>query len=1298
MATCGTTKIVPLVGSGNYATWKVQVQMALKKEGLWKLVTGTEAAPGAGGDTAGYENRLDKALAIIVLSIDTSLIYLLGDNPENPKTVWDKLQNHFQKKSWANKLQLRKKLYALEYEGEGSVESHIKSMIEIFSELSIVGAPVDEEDKVIHLLASLPESYDILVTALEALDKVPSLDTVIEKIVKFEKKNGKQLNNEGAAFTSRGRGSEPRCYECNKIGHFKRDCEQFLKRRKKDKYDRQKANFGRVSRDSSDDEDCIALPVVGECALVGTDKLKWVVDSGATSHMCCNLDLVSDFAKLEKEVDVSLGDGYDVKGTGTGKVKFSVKVPGGSQKCCLDVLYVPDLAYNLFSISRATRGGKVAIFEDDCFEIRASKTDDRVLVSGVREGNLYRLSLVNESANIAGLNMERIWHHRFGHLSESGLKQLVIHSLVKGLNYDTSKALCFCEPCAMGKNHRNPFPKGQSRKTSQPLELVHSDLSGRINVESLGGARHFMTFVDDYSRYIWVYFVRNKDEAFQKFKLWRAKVENSTGNKLKTLRSDGGGEYISKEFETFLEVEGIHHELTCPKTPEQNGVAERLNRTLVEGIRSMMANMPKCFWAEAISTSVYLRNRCPAAAIKCTPYEALKGEKPDVSHLRIFGSVCFAHIPKDERKKLDAKSRPCFFLGYGDRYKGYRLFDKTRSKIIHSRDVLFDESRMYCDPVSVSNDSEPIGIVNHKEVKTDSPREELLSPPEGDRKDVRESDRKDVREGDRKDVRETDSSTDNPRRSGRDRKSPDRYGEWASVAVTPRSFREAVTSPDKNLWKAAMQSEIDSLSKNEVWDLVPLPEGRKVVGSKWVFKIKVGADGTVERHKARLVAQGFSQKPGLDYDETFCAVVRPESIRAVLALAKSKGLILHQMDITTAFLNGTLDEEVFMKQPEGFETEGNLVCRLRKSLYGLKQAPRCWNTTLDKSLKDMGFSQSSADPCIYTLNLGDSFIVLAVYVDDILIGGETIDVISRVKDMILGCFEARDLGELSSFLGIKVDQSSNGIWIGQTTYVVNMLEKFGLSKVNSVSTPVDVSANLSSSCSTSTSKVDQAMYQSAVGSLLYLANWTRPDISFAVNSAARFCSDPKGEHWTAVKRIFRYLKGTISYGILYLNPSDNEDVVGYCDSDWAGDLDDRRSTSGYVFCIGAGPISWRSKKQSCVALSSAEAEYMALASASQEALWIRELLTSLNVHVSAPTLINVDSQSAIDMTKNPKFHGRAKHIDIKYHFTREKVSEKLIALCYCPSSENLADVFTKGLTAEKHSKLRINMNINIPKA
>ena len=687
--------IIPLNGR-NYGTWKVQAKMALLRDGLWGIVQGTEAAPGEAVALAKFNVRRDRALAILGLSVDPALLYLM-DGIDDPKEAWKKLHDQYCKKTWANKLELRKKLHYLRLSEGGSVQDHIKEMTEVFQSLAEMDSPLTEEDKVVYLLASLPDSFSVLVTALEASPDVPTMDVVTERLLHLERKmnerSGGGMDEKALAVKSKNAKKRATCHHCGKLGHYKRDCWKLAadRRTKSQKESKHEASLVAEQVDSAGDDEVL---MVGHAMVTGPSG-SWIVDSGATSHMCTGRELFSDYDMMAKPGQVSVGDGRVLKVVGCGKVHLLMRLPGDKVKKCVlhDVLHVPDLSCNLVSVSKASGKGKVAEFDE--FGCLLKKSDGTVVAVASRCGSLYCLDCQPlEQANVVGLN-EDLWHRRYGHLGSDGLRQLAVEQLVDGFKFDRKKEISFCEACTEGKHHRSPFPTGGGTRAEHILGLVHSDVCGKLSPSSAGGAEYFVTFVDDKSRYVWAYMLKSKNEVFTKFRIWKAMVERSTGRKLKVLRSDNGGEYTSGEFDQYLKSEGIRHELTVPKSPQQNGVAERLNRTLIEMTRSMLAgsSLPQKFWAETLSTAVYLRNRSPTKAVKSmTPFEAFHEKKPDVKHLRAFGCVCYAHIAKDERKKLDAVARRCVLVGYGDEVKGYRLYDPEKKKVFLSRDVRFNEA------------------------------------------------------------------------------------------------------------------------------------------------------------------------------------------------------------------------------------------------------------------------------------------------------------------------------------------------------------------------------------------------------------------------------------------------------------------------------------------------------------------------------------------------------------------------------------------------------------------------------
>lgn len=523
------------------------------------------------------------------------------------------------------------------------------------------------------------------------------------------------------------------------------------------------------------------------------------------------------------------------------------------------------------------------------------------------------------------------------------------------------------------------------------------------------------------------------------------------------------------------------------------------------------------------------------------------------------------------------------------------------------------------------------------------------------------------------------------------------------------TFEEAAQNP---LWLNAMQEELDSLLKNETWELTELPLGRRVVSSKWVFKVKPICDPdqpTRTRLKARLVARGLEQQHGIDYNDTFAPVVRWSTLRTIIAIAAAAGWFISHMDVVTAFLNGNLQEVIYMQQPPGFERKGleHLVCKLYKSIYGLKQSPRAWYQEIDTYLRAHGWTRSDADPNLYFLQEGDSIVLLLLYVDDLLITGNTPSRVAEVKKQLQEKYEMKDLGEIRKYLGVEFTHTPNGLFLHQQPYAEQILRDWDMLHCKPAHIPLP--DGFITQSDTGTPSVDLSEYCKIVGKLLFLTT-TRPDLSYSVGIAARFMSKPEQQHLDAVTHILRYIKATLDYGISFQR-SNTLTLEGYTDADYLGCLDTRRSTSGYVFKLAAGPISWASKCQPTISDSTTKAEYKALSEATKEAVYLRRLLLELgslpallvpvgckdstiqsdlsNAHI--PTIhdvhLNCDNQGSIRLAQNPIFHARTKHIEAKHHFVRERILEGEVSLKYVATTEQHADIFTKQVcrqTFERH--------------
>lgn len=501
----------------------------------------------------------------------------------------------------------------------------------------------------------------------------------------------------------------------------------------------------------------------------------------------------------------------------------------------------------------------------------------------------------------------------------------------------------------------------------------------------------------------------------------------------------------------------------------------------------------------------------------------------------------------------------------------------------------------------------------------------------------------------------------------------------------PQSWKQAMKDSRRELWHVAAQDEIASHKKNGTWVLVKRPDpSRKIVKCKWVFTIK--SDG---RYKARLVAKGFTQVEGIDYQETFSPVARFESIRTLLALAALEDWDVEALDVKTAFLYGDLDEEIYMEQPEGFVEKGkeNHVCLLRKAIYGLKQASRTWNIKIHNTLLSLGFERIHSDAGVYVYRQQGGNLIVILYVDDIFPMGSNKLAISALKKNLMDQYEMRDLGEAKLVLGMRVqrDRKKRTLIIDQSSYVQSALKRFNMVNANPARTPLPSGIDLHQPESgyQADSKL-RSQYQALIGTLIYVMIGTRPDIGYAVIRLSQYMSNPTEAHFKAAKYILKFLVNSHSLGIKYDGGS-KAGLIGYSDADWAENKDNRHSTTGYAFLLAGGAISWISSKQKVIALSSMEAEYIALCEAAKQAQWLRQMFMELDLEQTGPTVLCCDNHGAIFFTKNPKTEKRSKHIDIRYHFIREFVEAGQAELFAVPTEEQVADIMTKSLAQQKHS-------------
>ncbi|GKD68224.1 zinc finger, CCHC-type containing protein, partial [Tanacetum coccineum] len=735
-----------------------------------------------------------------------------------------------------------------------------------------------------------------------------------------------------------------------------------------------------------------------------------------------------------------------------------------------------------------------------------------------------------------------------GHVYFKRMQDISKDGLIPAFDMDTEK----CKTCMLNKITKKSFQN--IKRETKVLELIYSDLCDLHATTSLGNKKYFMIFIDDASRFCYVYLLHSMDKALDKFKVFKTEVKLQQGSQIKRFRTDRGGEYIDT---LYFQSVGIIHETTAPYTLQQNGISERKNRVQKEMVNSMLSY----------------------SGLSCRVVVKL-------------------HDPK--LKTLGKRGIECIFVRYAEHSKAFRFYvikpndSVIINSIIELRDAIFDENRFSLVPrpsLSIPTRTEDIGGSEVPEVVTDK----VVQQPESKlRKSKRNRTPKDFGPefqlylivGTRDEV-------------------SNQHSYCFNVEDDPKTFDEAMKSQDVAFWKEVIDDEMDSIMGNNTWVLADPPPGCRPLGCKWIFKRKLKVDGTIEKFKARLVIQGFKQKSGIDYFDTYAPVARISTIRLLIAVASIHNLIIYQMDVKTAFLNGDLEEEVYMNQPQGFIMPGNEnnVCKLIKSIYGLKQAPKQWHQKFD-------------------------------------------EVVDLTKEFLSSKFSMKDMGEADVIF---------------------------------VSTPMDTSEKLMPN---NGQVVSQLEYSRVIGCLMYAMTCTRPDITFAVGKLSRYTSNPGTQHWQVIQRVLKHLKKTMDYRLTYTGyPSVLE---GYTDASWISNTKYNSSTSGWVFLLSGGVISWASTKQTCITGSTMESEFVALAATGKEAEWLKNFLLEIPLWGKpiAPISIHYDSDATLAKAYSQMYNGKSRHLGVRHNMICELITNRVISIEFVMSQQNLTDHLTKGLARD----------------
>lgn len=1330
--TVATKEVEKLKGKANFEVWKFQVTILMDEKGVTNVVNGTTAKPTTDDSQIKLWVKKDAlGKRIIFTTLDKNLMCNIM-SCQTANQMFTTLKTLYGRNQQEQKTELMRELFSTTYERGVSMTQHISKIQNIYCQLKAIDNTVSDQLLMSKILTSLPEKMSHFVTSWDVTPtSEKTVDNLVSKLLMEEQRQKKDVEK-GVAFEANS--NSKKCFRCHRPGHVKRNCRAVLtceickktghltqycrtregdvktcnfcskKGHTEDKcYAKNKGSGSKGQTKGNDNR--VAFSVHNE----KDDSAEWIVDSGASNHITNNSELLSSISDVSETIGVAKkGNAIEM----TKRGKFHAK-----ECTLLDVFYSSEVRRNLLSVGAITDFGGTVMFTKN--EVLIKK--DEVVLKGTKtENGTFSVKLHPTWENEAHLADSSVdawtWHRRLGHLSASNMcKLLNVSDGIKIQSKDINNAIKNCQICIQAKQARLPF-NTERQKATRVLEIIHSDVC-YVDPLTWDEKRYFVTFMDGYSGFVYVYLLNSKSEVSECFKEYVAEVEAKWGLKVSKLRSDNGGEYKSNSFKSWCKERGIVPDFSTPYSPQQNGASERLNRTILDKARALVfeSTLGKEMWGEAVLTAVHIINRSPKSGRELTPYEVWFQKKPDLTRLKIFGSQAYAQIlPKPG--KFDERSQKLTFVGYGP--NGYRLWDTNSREIVLRRDVKFIERKVKfteCDVIEKDVATSGNSSVDADIILSDTLDESTPDESTGERN--AEGEERDTTTTQESDSELVDAETDDDsewlpsgdengnvtvvqdgerRYPDRERFPVSRYTDNAFLAdrvlpyrsaPDPKTYQEAVTSPESDDWKIAINAEVRALESNKTWVLVDKSQARgaKILTSRWVFRTK--EDGV---KKARLVVRGFEQGD-VDYGELFSPVANASSVRTLLAIAVEKDMHLAKFDVKSAFLNGKLDQDVFMHIPTGFKRVEGKLCKLEKALYGLKQAPQAWNTTLTQRLIKNNLKQLKTDSCIFRNK--EKTIYMSVHVDDGLTVWKYKGEVERLFGKLREEFEMKIEFEPKEYIGIEIETCKNAIKISQKRYIESVLMTFNMQDAKAVETPM-VPENLSNNeqAVNGTKQLDIVSfpYRKAVGSLLYLSNKTRPDLAFATNVASRCLDNPEKKDIIRVKRILRYLKGTPSDGIIF-SKSGTCNVTGYSDSDYAGDLMTRRSTTGLIVFLGTSPVSWTTRRQTTVATSSTEAELVAATDCVKELAHMRNLITELfdsntknEMFVKEGTLsLLLDNQGAIKLIQNGVNSKRTKHLDVKYHYIKERVERNLINIKFIGTDEQTADILTKPLQRVK---------------
>lgn len=1239
-----------LFDGNGFLDWEYRIKIKLERENCLEALF--EKPEGMTQNE--FDKKDAKAKDIIVQWLSDQIIGTIRDK-KTAKEIYESLKSTYIRSGLSARLNIKKDLNEMKFT-KGKLKEFIDSFSCKIQEYKAAGGELKDDEIISILLMAMPRNYQSVTTSIDIYFSQNPNDVTIEFVKnklfqeearqEREKPFGKKNSDDVVFYSSNNSNFKYKCNYCKKRGHMKTECYKLKNRQKNSKNCSEKDNCNLCNHETSNENKEEIAFTINEVNNSNQEKsfknnIVFIIDSGCTQHLI-NQDyeeFLCDVENVHIELNIAKKENKIIAiKRGSLHMEFN-----GHKIKLMNVLLCKDIFFNLLSVSRAENEGFQVLFKDG--HVYFNK-NGKTLLNGIKKGNLYTVefNFNQEYSNLSVSENNDLMHRRMGHSS-------------------IYKPSSICEICLKGKMTRSTFKSiDENLKPKRILEVVSSDVSGPITPETFDGYKYYVTFIDHFSHFTYVYLLKKKSEVLEKFKEYEAMVYNRFQVGISRFRCDKGGEYTSDSFKEFCKKKGIVIEYNIPRNPEQNGVCERLNRTILNMSRCLImeSNLEKDLWGEAVRISAYIINRLPTKATNKIPAEIWYNREISLNNMKVFGSRAYSHIPKEDRNgKLAERCKSLIMIGYTS--NGYRLWDPNLRKIITAKSVKFDEKLKEKDEIPMFTECQDSISDNEEEQKR--------------------NDSSNIEEGEQ-------------RKSTRNRKLPSKYDDFElnmMVALmagnlpseTPSTYEEAIKSGED--WESAINEELSNHEKNETWKLEPQVNcDSKLIDSKWVFTKKIINDKPVK--KARLVARGFMQDNNEDED-LYAPVARMATLRVLLSLALEQDMSIHQMDVKSAFLNGTLKEPVYMKPPQGLQNvPENYICKLVKSLYGLKCAPKDWNNCLNTYLIKIGFNRCEVDPCLY---FKDNTYLL-VWVDDIILMSISEENIIEVKNLLKSKFEMKDINVKNKFkfLGLEIERQDKYIYISQKELIDKILKRFNMfdCKESYIPLPFSLKINLDDK------NQDELNlpYRELIGSLMYLMLGSRPDLCFSITYFSQYQHNYTPTHWKYLKNVLKYLKGSKEFKLKF-EKSQNEInsliLDAYVDADFGSDINDRKSISGFVIKLNNNVICWKSKKQSVVALSSAESEYISLALCLTECIYIKQLIENVTNIVINQISVYEDNQSAIKIA-NTRETKRSKHIDVKHHFIRDLIEKNIIKLIYIPTDKQIADIMTKALARQKFEQFR----------